>query len=196
MQTMDAVLPFITAVVGILGGYIVGNRRLKYEHLRERRGEVIAKLCELLAAVQRGVVGFTNPLQPGAVDRLEQAAEAQRAFFELVNYYRSVEVWLEPETCLKIEGFMDNVYLSLGEYFEDLDERGYPQTPEGRALGRRIVRETQPLRRELIEEFRAILYPPPLYDAPLRFLGRIQPRNRKPSEDAASDATDTQRTPN
>jgi hypothetical protein len=30
-----------------------------------------------------------------------------------------------------------------------------------------------------------------MVDASLRFLGRIQPRNRKPSEDVASDATDT-----
>jgi hypothetical protein len=35
-----------------------------------------------------------------------------------------------------------------------------------------------------------------MVDASLRFLGRIQPRNRKPSEDVASDETDTQRTPN
>jgi hypothetical protein len=68
---MDTVAPVITAVVGILGGYIVGNWRLKYEHLHERRAEVIAELSKLLAAVQRGVVDFTNPFQPHDVDRQE-----------------------------------------------------------------------------------------------------------------------------
>ena len=139
--------------------------------------------------MQRGVVDFTNPLQPGGVDRRAQVTEAERAFFGLVHYYRANEVWLEPETCLKIEEFMDNVYLPLGDYFDDLDVRGYPQTPEGRSAGRRIMRETQPLRRELIAELRTILYPPPWYDAPLRLLGRTQPRTRKPSDEgsAASD---------
>ena len=108
------------------------------------------------------------------------------SFFELVNYYRSVEVCLDFDTCLKIEKFMDNVCLPLGEYMDTLDERGYPlgeQGQRGRDLGRRIMRETQPLRRELIEEFRTILYPPPWYDAPLRWLGRIQGGTRKPTDD-------------
>jgi hypothetical protein len=203
MQGMDAVVAaLITAVVTLVVSgpvaFYFGLQRSRYERLYEQRALVIAKLCELLAAVQRGVVGFTNPFQPGDVDRHEQAAEAQRAFFELVNYYRSVEVWLDPDTCLKIEKFMDEVYLPLGEYMDTLDERGYPlgeQGQRGRVLGRRIMRETQPLRRELIEEFRAILYPPHWSKAPLRFLGRIQPRNRKPTEDATSDATDAPRTP-
>ena len=179
---MDAVVAaLISAVVGILGGYILGNRRLEYEHLHERRAGVIAKLCEHLAAVQRGVVGFTNPFQRGDVDRHEQAGEARRAFSELVDYYRSNEVWLAPGTCEKVESFINNVYLPLGDYLDDLDERGYPQTPEGRAIGNRILREIQPLRRELIDEFRAILYPTPWYDAPLRFLEWLQTRNRQSS---------------
>jgi hypothetical protein len=86
---MDAVVPVISAVVGVLGGYIVGNWKLKYEHLHERRAEVIAELSKLLAAVQRGVVDFTNPLQRGDVDRRQQAEEADRAFSELVECYRS-----------------------------------------------------------------------------------------------------------
>lgn len=162
----------ITALAGVIGGYILGNRRLKYEHLHERRAEVIAKLCELLAAVQRGVVDFTNPVQSRDVDRREQSQEANRAFFELVNYYRSSEIWLAPDTCEKVEAFMDNVYLPLGDYVDDLDERGYPQTPEGRTQGHRILRETQPLRRELISEFRAILYPSSWYES----LGRVSER--------------------
>ena len=81
---------------------------------------------------------------------------------------------------------MDNVHLPLGDYIDDLDERGYPQTSEGRAQGNRIMRETQPLRRELIDEFRAILYPPRWYDAPLRFLARITARNRKPGDDSGA----------
>jgi hypothetical protein len=50
----------LTAIVGIIGGYLVGNRRLKYEHLYERRADVIAELSKLLAAVQSGVVDLTS----------------------------------------------------------------------------------------------------------------------------------------
>jgi hypothetical protein len=176
---MDALVPLVVAVVGGIGGYVLGNRRLKYEHLHERRAGVIARLCELLATVQHGVLGFTDPFQSGGADREAQAREAQRSFIELVDYYRANEVWLDPDTCKKIESFLTNVHLPLGEYFDDLDERGYPKTSEGRSAATRIIQETQPLRRELIDEFRAILYPSPWYDAPLRLLARLPRRNRK-----------------
>ena len=66
MDTLAAAM--ITAMVGIIGGYLVGNRRVNYEQLHERQVEVIAKLCELLAAVHRDVAALTSPLQPGDVD--------------------------------------------------------------------------------------------------------------------------------
>jgi hypothetical protein len=78
---MDAVVAaLITINVGGPIAYFLGNRRLQYERLYERRAEVILRLSELLAAVQHGVVDFTKPLQPSDVDRREQANEAQRAF--------------------------------------------------------------------------------------------------------------------
>jgi len=185
---MDAVVTVLVAVVGVLGGYIVGNWRLKYEHLHERRAEAIAELSKLLAAVQDSVVQFTHFLQPHDVDRRAQATKAQRAISELVGCFRSNEVWLEPDTCRKIEAFVDKVYLPLGDYIDTLDERGYPMGEHGehgRDLGRRILRETQPLRRELIDEFRAILYPPRWYEAPLRVLERL---GRRGTSEGSSDA--------
>jgi len=176
---MDAVVTVLVAVVGVLGGYIFGNWRLKYEHLHERRAEAIAALSRLLAAVQDSVVGFAHYLQPHDVDRRAQAKQAQLAVSELVGCFRSNEVWLEPDTCRKIEAFVDKVYLPLGDYMDTLDERGYPigeQGKRGRDLGLLILRETQPLRRELIDEFRAILYPPRWYEAPLRLLERVERR--------------------
>ena len=179
---MDAVVTVLVAVVSVIGGYIVGNWRLKYEHLHERRAEGIAELSKRLAAVQDSVVKFTHFLQPQDVDRRAQAARAQQAVSELVECFRSNEVWLEPDTCRKIEEFVDKVYLPLGRYIDTLNERGYPigeQGEQGRNLGMQITRETQPLRRELINEFRAILYPPRWYEAPLRVLEGLQTRNSK-----------------
>jgi hypothetical protein len=104
MDTIAAAM--ITAVVGIIGGFLVGNRYVKYEQLHERQAEVIAKLCELLTALQCDVANLTSPLQPGDVNRLEQAEAVDRVFGALVDHYRSNEVWLAPHTCKKIETFL------------------------------------------------------------------------------------------
>src|SRR5215212_11193892 len=110
---MDAAVTVLVAVVGVLGGYILGNWRLKYEHLHERRAEAIAELSKLLAAVQRGVVGYTFPLQPRDADRREQRAQALQVFQELVDCYQSNEVWLARDTSQKVEAFIDKVYKPL-----------------------------------------------------------------------------------
>jgi hypothetical protein len=186
-RLMDAIVAaVVTAVLGGFGGYLWGNRRLRHERLYDRRADVLSRLGELLYEVQRGFVTFTKPFQSSEVDRKEQMEEANRAFFELIHHFYSNEMWLDPETCLKVEKFTEFAYLKVGEYVDDLDERGYPQTPEGRALGREIMREIQPLRRELIAEFRAIVYPPPWYEPPLRILERLERRDANESSAAAS----------
>ncbi len=51
MRGMDAIVAaFITAMLGTLGGYIVGNRRQQYAHLYERRADMIAELTKLLSS--------------------------------------------------------------------------------------------------------------------------------------------------
>ena len=169
---MDAVAAaIVAALLSGLSGYLWGNRRLRYERLYGRRAEVLSRLGELLYEVQRGFVTFASPFQSGEADRKEQMEEANRAFFELVHYFYANEMWLEEDTCLKIEEFTQFTYLKMGEYVDDLDERGFPQSTEGRQLGTLIMRELQPLRRGLITEFRAIVYPAPFYDSALTSLG-------------------------
>ncbi len=176
---MDAVVAaIVAALLSGFSGYLWGNRRLRYERLYVRRAEVLSRLGELLYEVQRGFVTFTSPFQSGETDRKQQMEEANHAFFELVHHFYANEMWLEEDTCLKIEKFTQFAYLKMGEYVDDLNERGYPQSAEGREIGNRIMSEIQPLRRELITEFRAIVYPAPWYDPALRFLDRLQTRNR------------------
>ena len=66
---------------------------------------------------------------------------------------------------------------------DNLNERVHPQNKEGRDASIRLYRELPVLRRTLEREFRAILYPPPWYDAPLRMLDWLQGRrgNKKPT---------------
>jgi hypothetical protein len=180
LALMDAVLAaIVTVVVGGLGGYLLGNRRMRYERLYAQRAEVLSTLGSLLYKVQRGFVTFTSLLQSGDPDRKEQLEEANRAFFELVHYFYSNEMWLEEDTCLKIEKFTQFAYLKMGEYVDDLNERGYPQSAEGREIGNRIMSEIQPLRRELINEFRRILYPAPWYEPLLKTPTRVERQGRR-----------------
>ena len=158
---MDVVAPILTAIVGIIGGYIVGKGRLRYEHLHERRARVIAELSKLLASVERGVVDFTDPFfQRGEVDRRQQAEEAKRAFFELVECYRANEVWLDVRTCINVESFLANVRFLVSQYFDELDDQGYARSVKAQGLSVQITQETESLRRELLKEFREIMYPP------------------------------------
>lgn len=132
--------------------------------------------------MQRGFSTWANPFQSADVDRDEQRKAASDAFQELVLYYHSKSVWLTPQTCEKIESVMETVWTAAWDYADELNERGYPQNEVGREASKELWRDLPALRRELEDEFRAILYPPPWYDALLRFLERIQIRDRQTSE--------------
>jgi hypothetical protein len=182
---MDAVVAaIVAALVSGFSGYLWGNRRLKYERLYERRAEVLSRLGELLYEMERGFVTFASYFQSGEPDRKEQMGEANRAFFELVHHFYSNEMWLEEDTCLKVEKFTQFAYQKMGEYVDDLNERGYPRSAQGREIGERIMNELQPLRRELINEFRAIVYPPPWYESALASLGLKTKKESQNSQEA------------
>jgi hypothetical protein len=181
---MDAVVAIIAILLSGFSGYLWGNRRLKHERLYERRAEVLSRLGELLYEVQGGFLTFTSPLQSGEADRKEQMEEANRAFFELVHHFYSNEMWLEEDTCLKIEKFTQFAYLNMGAYVDELDERGHPGSAEGREIGQRMMNELQPLRRELIDEFRAIVYPAPWYASLLASLGLKTKQSSENSQEA------------
>jgi hypothetical protein len=183
-RVMDAVVAIVVVLLSGLSGYLWGNRRLKHERLYQRRAEVLSRLGELLYAVQRGFETFTSPFQSGEVDRKEQMEEANRAFFELVHYFYSNEMWLEEDTCLKIEKFTQFAYQKMGEYVDDLNERGHSGSAEGREIGNRIMNELRPLRRELITEFRAIVYPAPWYESALASLGLKTKKDSENSQDS------------
>ena len=111
---MDAVAALLATVlpvaVGTLLGYIVGNRRLKYEHLHERRAEVIAGLSERLVVVEESIADTWN-VEETDDERRENDAKLEDAFSRLSTYYRPNEVWLAPATCEKIGLFLSNAIL-------------------------------------------------------------------------------------
>lgn len=187
---MDAVVAaLITAVIGGPIFYALGTRQRRLEGLYERRAQVIARLSELLFLMQRGFSTWANPFQSADVDRDQQRRKASEAFQDLVTYYHSNSVWLDPATCAKIESVMESAWTAALDYTDEMNKRGYPKNKAGRDASIKLTYELPVLRRNLEDQFRAILYPPPWYDAPLRFLERIQPRNRQTSE-SGPDRTD------
>jgi hypothetical protein len=184
----EIVVALITVVVGGLGGYLLGYRRVRYERLYERRAEVIARLSELLFHMQRGFSTWASPFQSAEVDREEQRKAASDAFQDLVTYYHSNSVWLDLQTCEKIESVMETAWAAAWEYVDELNERGYTHSQAGRDASKKLYRDLPVLRRELEHEFRAILYPPPWYDAPLRLLEWLQNeiRNRRSTGSSGS----------
>ena len=189
--------PLVAAVVGGLVVYVLGTRQRRLEGLYERRAVVIARLSELLYLMQRGFSTWANPFQYGGVDRDEQRKAASDAFHELVTYYHSNSVWLDPQTCEKIESVMETAWAAAWDYVDNMNERGYAHGKEGRDASRKLYRDLPVLRRDLEDDFRAILYPAPWWDYPLRVLEGLQTRNRKPAEDATEqDRTDSDRRSN
>jgi hypothetical protein len=190
---MDAIVAaLITAVVGGPIFYALGTRQRRLEGLYERRAQVIARLSELLFVMQRGLGTWANPVQSVGVDRDAQRTSASDALQELVHYYHSNAVWLDPQTCEKIESVMDAAWTAAWDYADELNERGYTHNETGRNASRKLYSELPVLRRDLEDQFRAILYPPPWYDAPLRVLERIHARNRRnsaPGPDTTDDDT-------
>lgn len=177
---MDAIVAaLITTVVGGPIFYALGTRQRRLEGLHERRAEVIARMSELLFLMQRGFASWANPFQYAGVDRDEQRKTASEAFHELVTYYHSNSVWLDSQTCEKIESVMETAWMAAWDYVDNTNERGYAHGQEGREASRKLYRELPVLRKELEDQFRTILYPPPWYDAPLQLLERIQVRNRQ-----------------
>jgi hypothetical protein len=185
---MDAVVAaLITGLITLLVSgplaYYFGLQRSRHERLDEQRALVIAELSRLLWRFQMTALLGTNPNQPPQV-RAQRIAENQQAMTELSHYVFAHALWLDAETNEIIESFLLDMTNTLNLYEANLDEQGYP-SDVGIAAARHIFEAVPAVREKPKAKFRAILYPPPWYDAPLRFLERTQARNRKPDADAS-----------
>ena len=165
---MDAVLPLITAVAplisagaGVLGGYLLGTRQARVERLYNREAKVISEIYKRLYRVQQAFVLWTNMRQPAKVDRDQQRQQATECLDDLRDYLFEHSVWLVSETADKVEAFLGTVFEMGFTYLDDLNDNGYPKSRKGHNAGARIVAQLQPLRRQLEQEFRAILHPSP-----------------------------------
>lgn len=174
----------ITAILGGLILYLLGVRRHHFGRLYERRAEVIADLSKFLYQTQRSFIVLTNIAPPDMEGREQQIEQAQQAFNKLVEHYHSNTVWLDMDTRDKVESFLEVLTNKVQAYMSDLDAQRIPQSGSAHKIGLWMRTEIPGFRRDLENQFRNIVYPPPWYEAPLQLLEQLQPRNIEPSDTA------------
>lgn len=172
----------ITAILGGLILYLSGIRQQHFGRLTERRAEVIADLSKFLYQTQRNFIVFTTIAPADMEGRKQQKDQAQQAYNKLVEHYHSNTVWLDMETCDKVEYFLDVLAQNMQAYMNDLDAHLVPQSKSAHEIGLWMKTEIPVFRRDLENQFRITVYPPPWYEAPLQFLAQLQPRNLEPSD--------------
>lgn len=183
---MDAIVgALIAAIVGGPIFYVLGTRQRRLEGLYERRAEVIAKLCELLVGVEDALLGWSNAGRMDPPVRPEQQQDFEAAYTDLNDYFRRNSIWLDRATCDGIESFKHDLFYMAFSYAYELDEEGRPRSAESREAAERLLLDVPPLKQDLESRFRAILYPKPWWEYPLRALEGIQARSRKRSGENA-----------
>jgi hypothetical protein len=183
MGIYAALIGFSGAALGVVGGYILGHRRLRYERMYEQRALVIAQLSRLLWRFQATALLATNPTQPPSI-RLSRMQENQEAMTEFQYYFVANTIWLDVATSDRIMTFLMDMTNELRTFHNDLNAEGNPSTQGGADAARRIFHLVPQAREDIDAEFRAILYPAPWYDRPLRWFAYLDRRFRR--TDAAS----------
>ncbi len=156
---LNALISGTVLLVSGLLAYHLGKRASKHERLEERQAEVMARLSELLFEVELGYLTSTSPFGYAGEDRKAKIDAAAIKHNELYGYYHSHSIWLDPDTCQRIEAFLGKVFEMFNDYVDDLNERGYPSSAAGREVSRKVRKEVPALREELAGQFREILRP-------------------------------------
>ena len=177
MGVSAALIGLIAAALGVVGGYVLGYRRTRYERLYEQRVAVIAELSQLLWGFQQTALLATNPGQPPSI-RLNWTEQNRRALTDLHHSLFANTVWLPEPITESIALWMgDTTDDKLRIFHNDLNSQGNPSTQAGADAAAHIFNTVPEARREIEGKFRALLYPEPWYERPLRLLVYLDRRH-------------------
>jgi hypothetical protein len=155
----------------------LGSSQTQFERLYEQRAEVIAELTRRLGRVQRTALTAANPGQPLGKVRLQRIEENKVAITQFIDFIIGHTLWLDEDLALDIDGHVVELANILTEYEGDL-AYGRPNSEVGVVAPARIEAMVPDAKQALDAWFREILYPPPWWDGPLRFLAWLQRRDR------------------
>ena len=115
---------------------------------RERRGQAVAEVRDLLARLYRGFVWWGS-LYEDADLQYEQERRREEVVGlrgEFSRHYLSRSVWLEQGTRRKIKRFIDKSEGLYSNFVADIVDQGYARTRD--VMANRVSKELGPLRKE------------------------------------------------
>lgn len=104
---MTGLFGILAALLGSLFGYRLGRRRSRYE----KQAEVLIELRRMFLGLKDQFDVFSVPLETGTT-KLEQIAAIEPGINEMVNYFRSHDVYLKPEQ------LKDQVRWTVGSFLQ------------------------------------------------------------------------------
>lgn len=174
---MDAVVPLIAAVLGGLIVYWLSGKQAQKEWRYQKRAEVLAEVYRLLSRVQTTAGLATRPGAP-LDTRKHRIVENRQALGELTYYLHAHTLWLDARSLPTIKGFLEGLSSALKHYEVEIN-KGTPDSPLAARAAEHVQRIIPEAEQVLEAEFRAIVYPPPWWEYPLRRLERYVERNRR-----------------
>jgi hypothetical protein len=115
---------------------------------RERRGQAVAEVRDLLARLYRGFVWWGSLYEDADLghEQERRREEVVGLLGEFNGYYLARSVWLEQGTRRKIKRFIDKSEGLYSNFVADIVDQGYARTRD--VMANRVSKDLGPLRKE------------------------------------------------
>ena len=115
---------------------------------RERRGQAVAEVRDLLARLYRGFVWWGSLYEDADLghEQERRREEVVGLLGEFNGYYLARSVWLEQGTRRKIKRFIDKSEGLYSNFVADIVDQGYARTRD--VMANRVSKELGPLKKE------------------------------------------------
>ena len=115
---------------------------------RERRGQAVAEVRDLLARLYRGFVWWGSLYEDADLghEQERRREEVVGLLGEFNGYYLARSVWLEQGTRRKVKRFIDKSEGLYSNFVADIVDQGYARTRD--VMANRVSKELGPLRKE------------------------------------------------
>ena len=114
---------------------------------RERRGQAVAEVRDLLARLYRGFVWWGSLYEDADLghEQERRREEVVGLLGEFNGYYLARSVWLEQGTRRKVKRFIDKSEGLYSNFVADIVDQGYARTRD--VMANRVSKELGPLRK-------------------------------------------------
>lgn len=131
---------------------------IRFTTLHQRQADIIAKVYELLDDLHLAFRRWAAFMRPADADMAELQAKTGVSFQAFVDYYHPHAIWLDRDTCDKINDIVNDMNKSFIGLSFDLDKNGFPTDRDAwKAAYDRINGKVPEARQSLEARFRSIL---------------------------------------